>query len=124
MCIKPEFEYSDLKKDTIATGQNFFKVLFKHFNCGTLTTSERVNFFMPLQGGIAIPIYSQWEMEAQKDVPKTVAPTMNLKPAIPIAYASLLKSKYNCVNAPVTFTLGVRERSILCLTGKRSFTTR
>lgn len=24
---------------------------------------------MPLQGSIAIPIYTQWEMEAQKDVP-------------------------------------------------------
>lgn len=60
--------------------------------------------------------------EAQKDVPKTVAPTMNLEPAISVSYASLLKSKYNCVSAPVTFILGVR--SILCLTGKRSSKTR
>lgn len=59
-------------------------------------------------------------METQKDVPKTVAPTMNLELAIPISYARLLKSKYNCINAPVTFILGDGERSILCLTGKGS----
>lgn len=43
-------------------------------------------------------------MEAQKDVPKVVTPPMNLEPATPISYASLLKSKYTYVNAPVTFT--------------------
>lgn len=62
-------------------------------------------------------------MEAQEDVPKSVAPAVNLGLAILVCYASLLKSKYIHVDAQETFTLKVWERSILCLTGKRSFKT-
>lgn len=82
---------------------------------------HRVIFFVPLQGSIAIPIYTQWEMEAQKDVPKSVAPTMNLEPAIHLSYAILLKSKYNCANAPVTFTLGVREKKYFVFNWEKVF---
>lgn len=79
---------------------NYFclKVWFRHFSCDVMTTSWTVNFFMHLQGDIAIAICTKWAIEVQRDVPEALAPTMNLEPIILISYVSLLKSRYNCVN--------------------------
>lgn len=68
-----------------------------------MTTSQRVIFFMPLQGD-----GSNWKWKHKKDVPKTVVTTMNFEPAIPVSYASLLKTKCNCFVQPVISAVGVR----------------
>lgn len=58
---------------------------------------------MPLQGD-----GSNWKWKHKKDVPKAVVPTMNFEPAIPVSYASLLKTKCNCFVQPVISAVGVR----------------
>lgn len=60
-------------------------------------------------------ICTKWAVKVQRDVPKALAATMNLKPTILIPYFSLLKSRYNCVNDGGVFGSGVRKRRILCL---------
>lgn len=65
-------------------------------------------FFMPLQGN-----GNNWKWKHKKYVPKTVGHTKNFEPAIPISYASLLKTKCTCFVQPVISALRVRGRSRL-----------